>query len=147
LLRDRAERVSGAYWARQVEIQRLSARAWLAYESGRADGALATMRAAAELEAATENHPVTPGEILPARELLADLLLARGRHHEAQIEYETSLRRNPGRLNSLYGAGRAAELAGHPRQAAVYYRMLAAAAGPGRGPARLEHARAFLAAE
>jgi tetratricopeptide (TPR) repeat protein len=148
LLRDRAEQLSGTYWARQVEIQRLSALAWLEYESGEPERALATMRSAAELEASTEKHPVTPGEILPARELLADMLLVQGRYHEALIEYESSLRRSPYRFNSLYGAGRAAERGGNRRQASVYYRMLTeVTAGAGAGRRELREARAFLAAQ
>ena len=63
------------YWATQVEIQRLGASAWLAHAEGKRDEALKLMRAAADLEDTTEKHPVTPGAIVPARELLGELLL------------------------------------------------------------------------
>src|SRR5687768_17920128 len=62
--------------------QRLSAAAWLAYAEKKNDEAMKLMRAAAELEASTEKHPVTPGAIVPARELLAEMLLETGKRSE-----------------------------------------------------------------
>ena len=115
---------SSAYWAKQVEIQRLSAMAWLMYQEDRKDEALEIMQKAAELESSTEKHPVTPGEILPARELLADMLLEMGRYQEAQVEYEAALERSANRFNSLYGAGLAAELSNNKSQAVSYYEKL-----------------------
>ncbi len=82
------------------------------------------MQKAAVLESSTEKHPVTPGEILPARELLADMLLDMGRYREAQAEYETALKRSPNRFNSLYGAGLAAELGNNKSQAVLYYKKI-----------------------
>ena len=82
------------------------------------------MQQAAEMESLTEKHPVTPGEILPARELLADMLLAMGRYKDAQAEYEAVLRRSANRFNSLYGAGLAAELSDNKSQAVSYYEKL-----------------------
>jgi tetratricopeptide (TPR) repeat protein len=79
---------------------------------------------AAELESSTEKHPVTPGEILPARELLADMLLDMGRYREAQTEYETTLKRSPNRFNSLFGAGLAAELGNNKSRAVLYYKKI-----------------------
>jgi tetratricopeptide (TPR) repeat protein len=118
----RAEKTS-AYWTQQIEIQRLSAMAWTMYQEGKKKEALMVMQQAAELESSTEKHPVTPGEILPARELLGDMLLDMGRYGEARSEYETALKRSPNRLNSLYGAGLAAEL-GHDEDAELYYRKI-----------------------
>lgn len=136
---------TSAYWAKQIEIQRLSAQAWLIYEEGQQDEALEVMRMAAELESSTEKHPVTPGEVLPARELFADMLLEMGQYEEAQTEYETALARSPRRFNSLYGAGRAAELIGDKKKAAVYYGKLVQISGDAeRQRPRLEQARAFL---
>jgi tetratricopeptide (TPR) repeat protein len=135
-----------AYWGTQVEIQRLSALAWLQFEEGSRDQALSTMRAAARLEAGTEKHPITPGEVLPARELLADMLLELGQARDALAEYEAALDRSPNRFNSLYGAGRAAELAGDPELAARYYQTLVeVAANADTERERLGHARGFLA--
>jgi tetratricopeptide (TPR) repeat protein len=112
------------YWGTQVEIQRLSALAWTELAEGDSDQALRTMRSAAELESSTEKHPVTPGEVLPANELLGDMLLELGHPSEAIIAYQAALERGPNRYNSLFGAGRAAELADDPVTAARYYRLL-----------------------
>jgi tetratricopeptide (TPR) repeat protein len=144
VLRERAAGTS-AYWGKQIEIQLLSAMAWLAFQEGKQEEALNIMRRAAELETSTEKHPVTPGEVLPARELLADMLLEMGRHKEAQTEYEAALERSANRFNSLYGAGRAAELAGHKKKATTYYRKLfEVAAQADMERPRLQHARRFL---
>jgi tetratricopeptide (TPR) repeat protein len=102
------------------------------------------MRKAAKMEATTEKHPVTPGEILPARELLADMLLAMGRYQEAQAAYEATLERSANRFNSLYGAGRAAELAGDKNKAAFYYKKLVEMAADAERE-RLQQVKAFLA--
>jgi tetratricopeptide (TPR) repeat protein len=102
----------------------LSALAWTELAEGDSDQALRTMRSAAELESSTEKHPVTPGEVLPANELLGDMLLELGHPSEAIIAYQAALERGPNRYNSLFGAGRAAELADDPVTAARYYRLL-----------------------
>jgi len=143
-LRERTAETS-AYWAKQVEIQRLSAMAWLKYQEGEQEEALDIMRRAAELEASTEKHPVTPGEILPARELLADMLLDMGRYKEAQAEYEAALERSANRFNSLYGAGRAAELGGNKRKGAFYYKKLVEMTANDTERVRLQRVRTFLA--
>jgi tetratricopeptide (TPR) repeat protein len=98
--------------------------AWIMYQEDRKKEALNVMQKAAVLESSTEKHPVTPGEILPARELLADMLLDMGRYREAQAEYETALKRSPNRFNSLYGAGLAAELGNNKSQAVLYYKKI-----------------------
>lgn len=125
-LADLQKRTAAAspYWGTQVEIQRLSALAWLELAEGDADSALRTMRSAAELESSTEKHPVTPGEVLPARELLGDMLLELESPAEARLAYEAALERSPNRFNSLYGAGRAAESSGDSDAAALYYGLL-----------------------
>ena len=72
--------------------------------------------------------------MLPAGELLADMMLDAGQYEEARQQYEAALGRSPNRLNSLYGAGRAAELAGDAETAAQYYeRLLANAPDVQRG--------------
>ena len=122
-LREAAASTS-AYWANQVDIQRAAAAAWLALAKGDEAGALESMQEAAQLEAATEKHPVTPGEVLPAAELLGDLLMELGRYADARAAYETSLARSPNRFNSLSGAARAAERAGDAAAATRYRRDL-----------------------
>lgn len=138
---------TSAYWAQQVEIQRLAVDAWRALAEGEPERALATMREAADQEASTEKHPVTPGEVLPAGELLGDMLLELERFDEARDTYETTLERSPRRLNALYGAGRAAELAGDLDAAGEHYRKLVELVpGTKHGGERVSHARAFLGA-
>ena len=73
---------------------------------------------------ATEKHPVTPGAILPAREQLGELLLELKQPAAALQEFETSLLSAPNRFNGLYGAARAAELAGKSKEASTYYAQL-----------------------
>jgi tetratricopeptide (TPR) repeat protein len=136
---------TSAYWTKQVEIMRLSAMAWLKYEEGTKEKALDIMQKAAALEASTEKHPVTPGEVLPARELLGDMLFDMGRYGEAIAAYKTALERSPNRFNSLYGAGRAAELSGNKKEAVYFYRKLAKIISKDSGRERLQQVRMFLA--
>ena len=110
-------------WAVQVKIQRLAASAWLARAAGDTAGALASATEAADLEDHTEKHPVTPGAVLPARELLGDLLLDAGRPAEARRAYEATLARSPNRARSLFGLARAAEAAGDSDGARATYRQ------------------------
>ena len=112
------------YWADLVEILRREVAAWIAHATGKDDEALRLMRSASELEDATDKHPVTPGSIIPARELLGDLLLELNRPAEAFREYEASLRTAPNRFNGLYGAARSAELSGEKEKARAYYAKL-----------------------
>jgi hypothetical protein len=95
------------YWADQVEIQRLAAAAWLAHADGEQESALQLMRAAADLEATTEKHPVTPGALLPAREQLAEMLLEYGRRDDALAAVQRVLREAPNRGNALHLAAQA----------------------------------------
>jgi tetratricopeptide (TPR) repeat protein len=95
------------YWPGQIEIQRRAAAGWLARAEGRSDEAVRLLKEAAELEAATDKHPVTPGAVAPARELYADLLMELGRPAEALAEYEASLKVAPKRRYALAGASQA----------------------------------------
>jgi tetratricopeptide (TPR) repeat protein len=117
----------GTYdWKTQVSIERQIAQAWLARAEHHDDEAVQLLRAAADLDDATEKHPVTPGAILPAREQLGELLLELGRPAEALIQYEASLKRAPLRLASVRGAARAAKLAGNAAQARLHEDQLLA---------------------
>jgi tetratricopeptide (TPR) repeat protein len=112
------------YWAEQARIQRLAITAWAAYERGdHADG-LAMMKEATDKEAATDKHPITPGEILPAAEMYGDMLMLAGKPKDALAQYRIALTRSPNRLNSLYGAARAAEALGDKEAARTYYMSL-----------------------
>ena len=108
------------YWRAQVEVQRRIAEAWFALSNGRESDALAGMRAAAALEDSTEKRPVSPGAVLPARELLGDMLLEVHRPEEALAAYEAVLGDVPRRFNALVGACRAAQASGQPTTARRY---------------------------
>ena len=132
----------GAYdWKTQVAIERGIAEAWLAHSEGRAADAISLMRAAAELDDATEKHPVTPGAILPAREQLGELLLVLDRPREALEAFRLSLKRAPNRLAGLAGAARAARAAGRADEARGFYAQIVAQTGQGT-PERAEIAEA-----
>jgi tetratricopeptide (TPR) repeat protein len=112
----------GYDWSRIVGIRKRAVSAWLALAAGDTATALQEARQAADVEDVTEKHPVTPGELLPARELFADLLLATGRYGDARLAYEATLAREPGRARSLFGAAQAAERAGDRAGARERYR-------------------------
>ncbi|HKQ79532.1 MAG TPA: hypothetical protein VJ810_37915, partial [Blastocatellia bacterium] len=134
------------YWADQVEIQRRAAAAWLALAEGDREKALEIMRAAADLEDSTEKHPVTPGAVVPARELLGELLIELNQPEQALREFETLLRDAPNRFNGLYGAARAAELSKDRIKAAEYYTRLVKLSERAEGARpELEQAKRFLA--
>src|SRR5262245_25281512 len=135
-LREMLQQNKDAYWAEHVEIQRRAAAAWTARAEGKSDEALSLMRTAAELEATTEKHNISPGPIALARELLGDMLLDMREPAKAVAEYETALTASPNRFKALHGLGRAAELAGDPDRArAAYGKLLTiAAAADGTRP-------------
>ncbi len=110
------------YWSRVVRIKRDAAEAWIRFASGDTVEALTLAKAAADSEEVTDKHPVTPAELLPARELEGDMLLLSGRYAEAGAAYKATLARERNRARSLFGAARSAELAGNRRAAAEGYR-------------------------
>lgn len=112
------------YQANQVAIQMKAGAAWINLQEGKNSAALALMQQAAEMEDKTEKHPVTPGEVIPARELLGDMLLQMRKPNEALEAYEADLQKHPNRFNALYGAGMAAEKAGNIQKATMYYQQL-----------------------
>ena len=108
------------YWTNQIEIQRIAVQAWMAYANGATDKALALMVRSAEMESATSKNPVTPGEVLPARELLGDMYADMNMHAEAINSYKLALERSPNRFNSLAGAAKAASALGDHTVAEQY---------------------------
>jgi tetratricopeptide (TPR) repeat protein len=144
-LRDGLKEAKNAYWADQVEINRLEAAAWLARAEKKDAEALELMRSAAALEDTVDKHPVTPGPILPAREQLGDLLLEIGKPAEALAEYRADLASSPNRLNGLYGAARSARLSGDAAAAKGYYEKVIALVAKGDGArTELAEARAYV---
>jgi tetratricopeptide (TPR) repeat protein len=113
------------YWADQVTVQIDAVNGWTAHAEGHEDVAEAALRKAADLEESMDKSPVTPGSILPAREMLGDFLLATNRPQEALDAYERSLKDSPGRLNGLSGAAYAAQLSGDREKARTYYMQVA----------------------
>lgn len=132
-IRDAIVNPNVRFWAKQVESQRLTVDAWLAYAEGRRDAALTGMRLAAAMEDSVEKRPVTPGPVLPARELLGDLLMEMKRPAEALTAYEAVLHDSPGRFNALAGAARAAKASGRRDDARRYAGQLLALAKDGDG--------------
>jgi len=122
-LRQASEDLGEDLFARQTEILRLEADAWVSWSRVDHDRAVRLMQQAVALEAATPKHPVTPAPTLPAAELLGDLLLELDRPTAALDAYRTSLARAPGRPNSLIGAARAADGSGDTAAAVAYYRQ------------------------
>lgn len=133
-----------AYKARQVEIQMIAGRAWIAHGKGKDKDALSLMKRAADLEDSTSKHPVTPGEVLPARELYADMLFELHEDKAAFAEYAAVLKKSPNRFNSLFGAGRTSELLGDSSGATFYYKQLVSIADSRSGRVELIVAKTFL---
>src|SRR5216684_3210787 len=133
------------YWATEVEVQRRGAEAWIAYAKGDRDQGISLMRAAADIEDKSEKHPVSPGRLVPARELLGDMLLESGHPGEALIEYEASQTRDPRRFRGYWGAGQAATQAGNKEKARDYFTRLVEMAGSGDPRPELAKAREYLA--
>jgi hypothetical protein len=145
-LRDKLREAKDAYWAEQVDIQRQVATAFLLDAEGKYDEALAAMAAAAAAEDKTEKAPVTPGPIVPARELYGAMLLGRGQPKDALAAFEATLKKEPHRLGATLGAAKAAEQLGDAAKAREYY-AAAVALGETAEPVRPEiaAARAFVA--
>src|SRR5262245_8469928 len=134
------------YWAAQVEMQRQVVAAWVARAAGKNDEAVKLMQHAVTLEDATAKHPVTPGPLVPARELLGELLLEVKQPAPALQAFEASQRSEPNRFKGLYGAARAAELAGEKEKARAFYTQLVALAEQADSERpELDEARTFLA--
>jgi tetratricopeptide (TPR) repeat protein len=139
---------AGPYdWAGQVESMRLAANGWIAYAEGRKDEAVSLLTRAAEKEEHVGKHPVTPGAVLPARELLGDLLVELGRPADALTAYERSLRDAPNRLNTLAGAAHAAKLAGDSARARRYAEQAVALCGSGCARPAVQRVKAQLGSE
>ena len=126
------------YWARQVEIQELAVRAWAALAAGKKESALRQMKSASELEDGTEKSAVSPGPLAPARELLGEMLLEMKEPAQALQQFETTLKKEPGRLRALYGAAQAAQLSGSRDTSQRYFREVLKVCGRADKPGRSE---------
>ena len=118
-----------AYKANQVAIQIKTSEAWIRLKEGKNNEALKLMQFAADMEDKTEKHPVTPGEVIPARELLGDMLLQLNMPMKALEAYEADLKKHPNRFNAIYGAGLAAQKSGNMQKSKSYFQQLLNVAG------------------
>jgi tetratricopeptide (TPR) repeat protein len=126
-----------------AKIGRAEILGWVAFAEGKQDEALKNMRTAADLQ-----DKVGQGEVdIPAREMLADMLLEFHQPRQALAEYEVALTLSPNRFNGLYHAGVAAEEAGDKEKAQQYYTALLKTTGNGAQSARpeLAHVKGFVA--
>ena len=123
-LRDRLNEAKNSYESGQVTIQIESIKGWIEYSKGNTEKAIEYMKLASKLESETSKAAVTPGEIIPAEELLADLYMLTGRHKEALESYELNLKGRPFRFNGLYGAAKAAQKLDNNELAAYYFEKL-----------------------
>ncbi|MDH4259819.1 MAG: nuclear transport factor 2 family protein [Gammaproteobacteria bacterium] len=146
-LRDTLKAAKNEYWANEVEISRLEAAAWTALAQGEREEALLLMRSAAEIEDKSEKHIVTPGRIVPARELLGEMLLELKLPADALREFEASQLREPERFHGYYGAAQAAAQSGDLAKTRRYFERLVEMAGQGSARPELAAARAFLTAD
>jgi tetratricopeptide (TPR) repeat protein len=120
-LHERTVQKGEDYWALLVDAQRKTVMAWILQEEGKYEEALKVMREAADQEDSVDKHPVTPSAVLPARELLGDMLLLQEKPGEALAAYKKTLKISPNRFNSLYGAGMAAKIMGNTDLARDYF--------------------------
>ena len=138
--------MGNTYEANQVMIQVRSAEAWLSLANGNKDEALTLMQEAADMEDRTEKHPKTPSELLPARELLGDMLLELNRPEEALEAYEMDLEDHPNRFNGIYGAAVAADRMGDLKKSSYYYKkLISLTEGIDSDRPELDEARNYLA--
>ncbi|MEO7326672.1 MAG: hypothetical protein ABIW82_17765 [Dokdonella sp.] len=127
-----------AYWAGQIDIQRRGVMATLAFAQHNFADALAGMRAAADLEDKSGLSSVTPGPLVPAREMLGGMLLSLKRPGDALKEFKAALVQTPNRFWSLYGAAEAAKMAGDHAEAREYFSKLLVVAQRADRPRRKE---------
>jgi tetratricopeptide (TPR) repeat protein len=129
-------------FAKAVESDRREAAAWVAHAEGKDDEAIKALRSLADDDEGVSEA----SDGIPAREMLADMLLEMKRPEQALIEYEADLKANPNRFDGLYGAARAAEMAGKSDKANTYYAQLVKSCnGSNSGRPELNHARKLLA--
>jgi hypothetical protein len=146
-IQERLSKANERYWAQQVDIQATAISAWSALAMGRKDEALRQMQLAANMEDGTEKSVVTPGPLSPARELLAEMLLQLNEPARALAQFAATLKKEPRRFRSLYGAAHAAQLSGNGDLSQEYFAELLTVCSHPDQPGRPEirQARAALA--
>ena len=144
-LRDAATALKIGYWAEQISIQTDVVRGLATFSDGRRDEGIDMLRQAAAREDASEKHAVTPGPVLPAREVLASALLDQGKPADALREFEAVLRKEPNRLRATAGAALASERASDKEKARLYHaKVLELTEGSDAPRPEIAQARRFL---
>ena len=140
--------LAGGYWGARADVMTGVAEAWATFAKGGDErtAALDTMRKAIEIEENYGKSPITPGYLLPAREMLGDMLMETGDYAKAAEEYAEVVRLFPGRLNALYGLGMSAEKTNNVEEAKKQYAaLLAIVADAANSPREaVKHAQAFV---
>lgn len=139
--REAEQKQKGYYIPEGESIDQREAEGWLAYAEGKPDEAVRILRSAADRQKARSLDSIA----IPAREMLADLLVELKRPAEAAEEYQIVLKNSPNRFNALYGAAHAAQLAGKARDAQGYYAKLVEISAPTADRPELQEARVFIA--
>ncbi len=124
ILRDKLIKAKNTYESGQVRIQIEAVRGWIEYSKGNSKKAIKHMKLASNLESKTSKAAVTPGEIIPADELLGDLYLALNKPRKALEAYQINLEGHPFRFNGIYGAAKAAEKLNDIKLAVYYFDQL-----------------------
>jgi hypothetical protein len=124
ILRDKLTKAKNTYESGQVTIQIEAVRGWIEYSKGNSKKAIEYMKLASNLESKTSKAAVTPGEIIPADELLADLYLALNKPKQALEAYKINLEGHPFRFNGIYGAAKAAVKLNDIKLAVYYFDQL-----------------------
>jgi hypothetical protein len=137
-IQERLSKANEPYWAHQVEIQATAVSAWSALAAGKHEEALRQMELAANMEDGTEKSAVTPGPLSPARELLGQMLLEMHKPALALAEFEATLKKEPRRFRSLYGAAHAARLSGNRKLSQEYFGELLTVCAHADTPGRPE---------
>src|SRR5215469_12838421 len=144
-LKQKLDQAKDDYWAKQVEVQRLGAAGILAHAQGDDQKAVELVRAAADLDASMDKHPATPAEVVPAREVLADLLIELNQPAAALKEYERTASAERNRFRSILGIARAAKQTGDSAKSREAYEKLVALVSANSDRPELAEAKTFLA--
>ena len=145
-LKKALEKAKDTYWATRSEEQVLAVSAWVVLAEGSREQAVKLMRAAADGEDASVKHVSMENRLYPMRELFAELLLETGQAAPALREFEAALKENPNRYRGLYGAARAAEMAGDRQKAETFFaKFVAVSAKADTDRPEIAQAKTFLA--
>jgi len=110
--------------AKRVMVQIKINQGVLSFSKGGQNEGIALLLEAVQLEDMVGKHGISPGKLIPAREFLAEMLLAMDEPIQALEAYEKNLTVNPNRFNGIYGAAIAAKQTGNNEKATMYFEQL-----------------------